>query len=237
MWNVALQGQLGRLTFDVQIATACRVLVVVGENGAGKSTLVRAIAGADLPINGEVQVQGRVLMARDKRRSPPPEDRLVGHLPQQRTLFSHLNVLDNVAFGPRARGAKLAQARALARAALREAHVEALAHQMPHTLSGGESQRVALARALAAEARVLLLDEPLSAIDLGARAGLRSWLAEQMRTRATLVVTHDVRDVQAFATNDAWVVALAAGRVVQQGPLPDMAAHPSTEFLRELLCP
>lgn len=235
MWKVALQGHVGHLAFDVHIETTCRVIVVVGENGAGKSTLLRAIAGAELPVAGEVAVNGRVLVSRDQMQTLSPEHRMVGHMPQQGTLFPHLTVLQNVAFGPRARGATRAQAQQRARSALQQMQVEALASQKPHTLSGGESQRVALARALAADAQVLLLDEPLSPIDLGARAALRTLIVDHMRTRPSLVVTHDVRDVTAFAADDGWVVELAAGKVVAQGSLSDLALRPKTNFLSEIL--
>lgn len=217
---------------DVSLETGGEILGLIGPNGAGKTTLLRAIAGAELGLRGRVTLGGRTLLHTEQGVCLPPEARRIGYVPQGLGLFPHLTALDNVAFGcGRGPGA-----RQRARAALEQLDALSLADRRPHALSGGERQRVALARALAAEPQGLLLDEPLSSLDVGQRRRTRALLAEHLRQagRPALVVTHDVRDVLALGGP---VVVIEAGRVLQQGSVGALARQPGSELVAELFDP
>jgi molybdate transport system ATP-binding protein len=163
----------------------------------------------------------------------PVEHRRVGYVFQDYLLFPHLSVLENVAFGPRALGHGRGEARAGASMWLERLGLGALAERRPRELSGGQAQRVALARALAAEPQVLLLDEPLAALDVEVRDEVRAELAAHLAefAGATIVVTHDLADAVALATR---TVVLEAGRVTQRGSLADLTAGPATPYVRRL---
>jgi molybdate transport system ATP-binding protein len=230
--EIELRGSVGALTIDLALSASAEPTVIVGPNGAGKTSLLMMILGALSPVGGRVAVDGVVVFDRARGLDLPVEQRGIGFLPQRDTLFPHLDVLENVAYGmatwPRAERA----GRALV--ALRELGAEALAARRPEGLSGGEAQRVALARALAPAPRALLLDEPLAALDVGLRREVRSFLAAHLRRLAipTLVVTHDRADAEAFA---AEIVVVEAGSIVQRGRLAELAARPATDFVRQFL--
>ncbi|WP_168916227.1 ABC transporter ATP-binding protein [Microcella flavibacter] len=212
---------------------AGRVLGIVGPNGAGKSTLLHAVLG-DLPIAaGSVEIGGRVVDAAGGGRAVPIERRRVGMVFQQPLLIPHLSVLDNVAFGPRAHGAPRHEAAARARSWLECLGIAGLARRRPHELSGGEAQRAAIARALAADPEVLLLDEPLAALDVEARTAVREHLAVHLGgfRGAVLLVSHHPADL-ALADR---VLVLEGGRVVQEGALAQLAEAPATDFVARLL--
>lgn len=220
---------LGHFTLDASIAVARGTTVaVVGPNGAGKSTLLRALAGIEPVTAGSVRVDGTDVTDLE------PERRPIGVVFQELRLFPHLTALDNVAFGLRARGTAKAAARAEAGAWLERLGVGAQSGQRPSTLSGGQAQRVALARTLATEPPVLLLDEPLSALDATTRVATRRDLRRHLdgSASARLVVTHDPLDALALA--DALVV-LERGRVVQQGTLAELAAAPRSAYVADLV--
>jgi ABC-type sulfate/molybdate transport systems ATPase subunit len=200
-------------------------LALVGPNGAGKSTIVQAIAGL-LDAEGSVRLDGRALDAL------PPERRRVGLVFQDHLLFPHLSVLENVAFGPRAQGRRDARARASAQ--LERLGVADLANRRPSQLSGGQSQRVALARALVADPEVLLLDEPLAALDVEVREDVRSELAVHLAGFAgvTVVVTHDMADVAAIACD---VLVLERGRASQRGTVREIVRSPATPYVERLV--
>ncbi|MCX4246229.1 ABC transporter ATP-binding protein [Paraliomyxa miuraensis] len=235
-WQVELRGRLGDLELDVRFEAGDGPTIVIGPNGAGKTTLLRAIAGAVGDLRGRVVLDDRVLFDSGFDSGPrvylPPEARRVGYVPQGLGLFPHMTALDNVAFGC-GRGAR---ARARARTALERLGALELAGRLPHELSGGQRQRIALARALAPDPRGLLLDEPLSALDVGQRRRTRAFLAEHLcrAGRPALVVTHDLRDAMALRGE---LVVIEAGRVQQQGRLEDIARAPGSEFVAELLDP
>lgn len=192
------------LTFDLSVQDG-ETVAVVGANGTGKSTLLQLTAGLLPPSSGSVRIDGVVVSGAGVR--PAPHRIGVGYLPQDPTLFPHLDCLDNVAFGPRMRGASRGDARRIARDLLDAVGVGELAKRRPGRLSGGQSQRVALARALAVDPRVLLIDEPLASVDVDSRDALRSLIRSSAAGRTTLVVSHDPADVEALADR---VVILAS---------------------------
>jgi molybdate transport system ATP-binding protein len=215
-----------RRDVDVSVEVAVgECLAVIGPNGAGKSTLVEALAGL-LPIDdGQISFGDAVVSA--PRRSVPAHRRRVGLVAQRADLFPFLDVVGNVAFGPRSAGAGRAAARERARAALAAVGVEPLAERRPDTLSGGQAQRVAIARALATDPAVLLLDEPTSALDLGVRDGVRAALRTAVAGRPSVLVTHDPVEVVALADR---VVVLEGGRVVEQGTPAAVLGRPTSAF-------
>jgi thiamine transport system ATP-binding protein len=199
-----------------------RVLAVVGPSGCGKSTLLRAIAGLEPVAEGAVSWDGADLAG------TPTHRRGFALMFQDGQLFDHLTVAGNIAYPQRLRGTSRRAAAAHAADLLELVGLTDHRDRLPRTLSGGERQRVALARALAAEPRLLLLDEPLSALD----AGLRTRLAADLRRILTaagttaLMVTHD--QAEAYAVADRLAV-MRAGRVVQEGEVADVLAHPVDE--------
>jgi molybdate transport system ATP-binding protein len=232
-WWIELRGRIGGLVMDVRLEAGDGPTIVVGPNGAGKTTLLRAIAGADTGLQGIIRLGDHTLLDTTAGVCLPPDARRIGYVPQGLGLFPHLSALDNVAFGLSGRGPA---ARLRAEAALERLGARQLAARRPHELSGGERQRIALARALAPEPAGLLMDEPLSALDVGQRRRTRAFLAEHLRRagRPALVVTHDLRDILVL---DGELIVLEAGRVVQQGRAEALARAPATEFVADLLEP
>ncbi|WP_078946855.1 ABC transporter ATP-binding protein [Streptomyces sp. NRRL B-3648] len=204
------------------------VVALLGPNGAGKTTALRALAGLTPLTDGHLRLDGTPL------EDAPPESRPVGVVFQDYLLFPHLSALDNVAFGPRCRGAGKAEARARAAAWLERMGLTPHAAAKPRHLSGGQAQRVALARALATRPRLLLLDEPLAALDartrLEVRARLRRHLAEF--EAVSVLVTHDPLDAMVLADR---LVVVEHGRVVQEGTPADIARHPRTDYIARLV--
>ncbi len=200
-------------------------VALLGPNGAGKSTTLDLVCGLLAPDEGRVELDGRVLAGHGAW--VPPHERRVALLAQEPLLLPHLTALQNVAFGPRSRRVPRREASARAQELLDRMGVGELAARRPRALSGGQAQRVAVARALAAEPRLLLLDEPLAALDVTAAPQVRSLLREVLGGRSALVVTHDPLDALALADR---VVVLEGGRVVESGPTRDVLARPRSEF-------
>ena len=222
--SVAARG----LTLNLSLPEGS-VTAVVGPNGAGKTTLLHLIAGLVAPTTGTVRVGDAVLS--DGSRVCPPHRRRVALLTQRTSLFPHLNVLDNVAFGPQARGASRAAARARAMVELKAVGCEDFADRHAHELSGGQAQRVAIARALAGDPDVVLLDEPLAGLDIGAAAEVRHTLATRLKGRTALFVTHEVLDIWMIAD---LVVVIENGRAVEFGPVDQLLSRPGSSFLADL---
>jgi molybdate transport system ATP-binding protein len=225
--------QRGQFTVDVAFAVADgEVLGMLGPNGAGKTTALRALAGLEPLTDGYVRLDGETIA--DTGHSTPPEDRNIGVVFQDYLLFPHLTALDNVAYGLRAGGMRKAAARRDAAGWLEQVGLTDHAGHRPRQLSGGQGQRVALARALAARPRLLLLDEPLAALDAGTRLVLRSELRRHLTSYGgpAVVVTHDA--VEALVLTDNLVV-LEGGRIVQSGPPAEVARRPRTEYVARLL--
>lgn len=213
---------------------AGRVVALMGRNGAGKSTAVAAIAGLVPLDEGRVVLDGAVLEDAAARSAVVPERRPIGVVQQQAALFPHLSVLDNVAFGLRTQRVRRAEARERAGRLLSEAGLAAFRDRRPSALSGGQAARVALVRTLARQPALVLLDEPLAAIDAELRPALREAIRAQLAAFAgsALLVTHDVRDAEALADE---VIVLDAGRVVQRGPLATLRAAPAAPIVASLL--
>ncbi len=200
---------------DIDLAVADgETVALVGPSGAGKTTVLRLVAGLRAADRGTVMLDDTLLDDADRGTFVSPEHRSIGWVPQDHGLFSHLDATANVAFGLRARGMSRSSADAQARDWLDRFGLAARARASPSELSGGEAQRVALARALATKPRVLLLDEPLSALDAERRASLRTWLAEHLADHAgpRLLVTHDEADAEQLADR---VLRIDAGRLAE----------------------
>ncbi|KQS66713.1 ABC transporter ATP-binding protein [Modestobacter sp. Leaf380] len=227
----------GALLVDVDLTVADgEVLAVLGPNGAGKSTVLRVLAGLLAPDGGRValDVPGGEVVWDDDEVHVPPHQRPLGVVFQDHLLFPHLSVTDNVAFGLRTRGVRRAAARTTAGAWLDRVGLAGLGDRRPTQLSGGQAQRAALARALVGEPRLLLLDEPLSALDartrLTVRAELRRHLAEF--AGCTVLVSHDPVDAMALADR---VVVVEDGVVVQEGTPAEVARMPRTDYVARLV--
>lgn len=224
-----LTARLRRHMLDVDLELPldpqAPVTVLFGPSGAGKTTLLRCLAGLDRPEPGSRVVLDGAVWTGSGSRGLPARSRRVGYLFQDHALFPHLSVSANVAYGLHRRPRPVRTARAAA--ALAATGAGHLADTPVAQLSGGEGQRVALARALAPEPRLLLLDEPLSALDTPTRLRLRAELREILVRQGTpaLVVTHDRGE--ALTLGDR-VVVLVAGRLHQVGPAEDVFAHPAT---------
>ncbi|HWL41983.1 MAG TPA: ABC transporter ATP-binding protein [Ilumatobacter sp.] len=226
--HVAAVVQQGGFELDVEVSVAPgEVLAVLGPNGSGKSTLLRAIAGLTDLTRGAVVVDGVPL-------DGPPERRPVGMVFQDYLLFDHMDVTENVAFGLRARGVGRGEARRQVAAVIERVGLSDHAAARPRRLSGGQAQRVALARALATGPRVLLLDEPLAALDAATRRVVRRDLRAHLAgfDGMRVLVTHDPVDAYALADR---VAVFDGGRMVQAGTIADVTAHPRSQFVAELI--
>ena len=226
---------LGDLDVDVDLAVADReVVALLGPNGAGKTTVLRAIAGLHPLDRGGIEVDGRALDDPATGVFVPTAERPIGVVFQDYLLFPRMSALENVAFGLRARGVPKAQARARAAGWLERVDLADHAAARPRALSGGQAQRVALARALATEPRVLLLDEPLAALDAGARLHVRAELRRHLASfgGARLIVTHDPVDAMVLADR---LVVIERGRVTQTGTAADVTRHPRSRYVAELV--
>ena len=220
---------------DVQLEVgAGEVVALLGPNGAGKSTVLACLAGL-LPVDaGGVRLGDVVHDDPVAGTFVPPQSRGVGVVFQDYLLFPHLSALDNVAFGLRSAGRSRRDARRAAAVWLERMGLADHARSRPTALSGGQAQRVALARALAPQPRLLLLDEPLAALDAGARGLVRGELRRHLRAFAgcTVLVTHDPLDAMVLADR---VVVVEQGRVVQTGPPAQVARAPRTAYVADLV--
>ncbi|MEW2139281.1 ABC transporter permease [Streptomyces sp. NPDC005409] len=214
-----------RLTLDAEPGTT---IAVVGENGSGKTTLLRALLGLTPRSHADLRLGDTDVTAL------PPHQRQAAWVPQDGALFPHLNALANTAYGLRSRRVPRAEARREAQAWLDRLGVGHLAHRKPAQLSGGQAQRVALARALAARPRLLLLDEPLAALDQTTRAHVRHTLRTHLAGfgGVCLIVTHD--PVEAVSLADR-VLVLADGEALQDAPPAEVTRHPRSPWVARML--
>jgi ABC-type glutathione transport system ATPase component len=210
--------------FDVEVAldVGSETVALVGPSGAGKTTVLRAVAGLVRPSQRLVTANGEVWFDSDRGIDRRPEERGVGYVFQEYALFPHLSVEHNVGF-----------AGGEARDLLERLGIAGLAKAKPSELSGGEKQRVALARALAHDPRILLLDEPMAALDPHTRGRVRAELRTLLHELdlPSILVTHDFLDAAALADR---IAVLVEGRIVQTGSAEQLIAAPSSPFVAEL---
>jgi len=228
--------RVSRGSFDLAVDLVVEpgeVVALLGPNGAGKTTALRAIAGL-LPLGG-----GRIAFDDEVWDEPPrtfrtADRRPIGVVFQDYLLFDHMSCLENVAFGLRARGVDKHAARTEASRWLETVGLSSYARTRPRSLSGGQAQRVALARALATDPELLLLDEPLAALDAGTTLHVRAELGQHLRRYGgcTLLVTHDPLDAMGLADR---LVIIENGRIVQEGHPTEIARHPRTDYVAQLV--
>lgn len=225
-----------RDAFQLDVHFDCQpgeVIALLGRNGAGKSTALAALAGLLPLVGGRIALGGLVLDDPEANRFVDASQRPIGVVFQDYLLFPHLSVLANVAFGLRARGRSRADAQRIAVEWLDRVGLADRAAARPAALSGGMAQRVALARALAFEPELLLLDEPLAALDVEIRDSVRSDLAELLRGHAgcAVLVTHDPVDAEVLADR---ILVLDHGRLVQQGTVDQLRREPVSKYVAAL---
>lgn len=222
--------------FDLELSLAIdrgETVALLGPNGAGKSTTVDALAGL-IPLDA-----GRIALGSTTLDDPiagifvPPAAREIGIVFQDYLLFDHLTVAANVAFGPQSRGVGRRRGREAAGHWIERLDLAAVAERLPTTLSGGQAQRVALARALATEPHLLLLDEPLAALDVSTRAELRRLIVDHLQAfdGPSLVITHDPTDALVMADR---IYVLEGGRTTQHGSPDEIRRRPATPYVAAL---
>lgn len=233
--SAAIGLRLGALDLRVEIDVAPgELLALLGPNGSGKTTVLRCLAGL-VPVDaGRITIDEFVVDEPTSGTFVEPERRPIGLVFQDYLLFAHMTVLENVAYGLRARRTPKDVARRAAREWVDRVGLSDYADERPRALSGGQAQRAALARALATHPRVLLLDEPLAALDAGTRSMVRRDLRRHLETfdGMRVLVTHDPVDAYALADR---VAILDQGRIVQIGSLPEVTAHPKSRYVADLV--
>ena len=204
------------------------IVALLGPSGCGKTTTLRIVAGFVAPTSGHVRMRGLDV------RGVAPNRRNVGVVFQDFALFPHLSILENVAFGPRHRGVTKAKAHERARELLRVVRLDDFENRLPQTLSGGQQQRVALARAIATSPDILLLDEPLSALDAKLRIELRQDIKAILRTvrTSTIIVTHDQEEAMSMADR---VLVMNDGQILQDGSPEDLYRRPQNPFVADFV--
>jgi molybdate transport system ATP-binding protein len=235
MLDAHLVVDRGTFRLDARLRIAAgEVVALLGPNGAGKTTALRTLAGLTALSAGHIDLAGAVLDDPDQRVFTPPERRPIGVVFQDYLLFPHLSALDNVAFGPRRRGHDRRAARTQAAAWLARVGLTEHARRKPRQLSGGQAQRVALARALAISPALLLLDEPLAALDARTRLETRAELHRHLADHpgATLLVTHDPLDALVLADR---LIIIEDGHIVQEGDAATITAQPRTDYVARLV--
>jgi molybdate transport system ATP-binding protein len=235
MLEADIQLRLSRLNLDTAFTVATgEVLALLGPNGSGKSTTLRALMGL-LPLTGgRVVLDGTVLEDPAHKVKIAPEKRPIGLMFQDYLLFPHLSAVENVAFGLRAKGTDKKIAREKASETLARLGLDGLAEAKPGSMSGGQQQRVAMARALVTDPKLLLLDEPLAALDVSAKTDVRRLLREVLRqsSAANVLVTHDLLD--AVALGDRMIV-IQDGQIVQTGTPAEVTARPRSRYVADLV--
>jgi ABC-type sulfate/molybdate transport systems ATPase subunit len=222
MLEIDVEKQLRDFKLEVKIEVAeGEILMLVGDNGCGKTTLLNLVAGLTSPGSGRIALNGRPLYDSDLRINVAPEVRNVGYVFQSYALFPHMSVYDNVAFGLRTRKLPKQEIDFLVKDHLETAGLWDIRKAKAGSISGGQKQRVALARALIIEPHLLLLDEPLSALDVRKQAAMRRDLRERIHSCGvpSIIVTHDLRDVACIGDR---ACLLEKGRITVSGGADDV---------------
>jgi molybdate transport system ATP-binding protein len=235
--GLVVDAEVRRGSFVLAVSLAAapgQVLGVLGPNGSGKSTLLSAVAGLTPVCAGRITLAGQVMDDADAGDFVEASGRPVGFVFQNYRLFPYLTVTENVAFSPRARGLGKRAARSAASHWLGRLGLADLADRKPAELSGGQAQRVALARALAGQPELLLLDEPLSALDAGTRLDVQAELRRHLAdfTGPCLLVTHDPLEALVLADR---LIVLEGGRIVQEGTPAEVSRQPATDYVAKLV--
>lgn len=235
MLTATLNTHLGAFHLTTTLAAESgKTTVLLGESGSGKSTILRLLAGLLDLEHGQIVVDGITYADSEKRLMVPPQERPFGYVFQDYVLFPHLSIFENVAFGLRAQRIARPIVRARVEQVLKQVQLTGLASRRPSQISGGQQQRVALARALVLQPKLLLLDEPLSALDIQTkretRQELRHILAQAGIT--TVLVTHDYLDALLFGHH---IVVLDHGQVIQHGSQQDLMERPHSSYVAELV--
>ncbi len=226
---VNIEKHMGDFHLQVQLETDSEVLGLLGMSGSGKSVTLKCIAGLLHPDRGQIILDGKTLFDSEKKIDLPPQQRKVGYLFQEYALFPNMTVRQNIAAG-RHPGSSLSTEDCIRRFSL-----EGLEKHFPHQLSGGQKQRTALARILLSEPRLLLLDEPFSALDTPTRLRLQQELHNLLKElkKPAILVTHDVEEVSVLCGQTA---ILHDGHLMEAGPTAELLKHPKTEEGRLLTC-
>jgi ABC-type Fe3+/spermidine/putrescine transport system ATPase subunit len=217
---------------DINFRMENETLVIVGHSGCGKSTTLKALGGLLAPDEGSIRIGEKTYFDRQLKINTSPEDRGIGFLFQNYALFPHLTVYENVAYGLAVRKVPKNEQRRKVEETLQSLNIIQLIDSMPADLSGGEQQRVALARALILEPQLLLLDEPLSALDVTTRARVRRELKKTLSALKipTIIVSHDYED--AISLGDR-ILVMDRGRVIQEGTSEELLIHPRSSFVAD----
>lgn len=236
MLTVKVAKQLRDYVLDVEVTVGDgEILVLIGENGAGKSTVLNLVAGLLHPDAGNITLAGRSLFDDGTRIALPPEERRVGYVLQNYALFPHMSVADNVAFGLLSRRVPKKEAQERAITMLGRMGIDAYADERPGALSGGQRQRVALARALVTDPDLLLLDEPLAALDVRTKNVMRKELRACIKEAGipAVIVTHALRD--ALELGDR-IAVIEGGRIVASGTPDEILASKDNGFIASFFC-
>jgi molybdate transport system ATP-binding protein len=235
MLNVALDTHLN--TFHLSLSFSAeegKTTVLLGESGAGKSTVLRLLAGLQHPQQGHISLNDTTYFDSEQKLAIPPQERLFGYVFQDYVLFPHLTVFENVAFGLRAQHLPRHVITQRVGEALERVHLVGYDTRRPAQISGGQQQRVAIARALALQPQLLLLDEPLAALDVQTRREVRQELQQLLAELhiTTLLVTHQYLEALLFGHS---ILVLDSGRIIQQGEQRDLLEYPRSSYVAELV--
>lgn len=232
--KVLARKKLRDFSIDVDISIESNIVVMLGPSGHGKTMVLNMIAGITRPDEGKISIGNTLFFDSGQGISVGMEKRNIGFVFQDYALFPHLSIFENVAYGLKARGLPPAEIQVRVMRELERLAIAHLQNEMPSRLSAGQRQRVALARALVIDPCLLLMDEPLSALDMQLRSRVRSELKEllQQLEIPTIIVTHDVLDAIGLGGT---VMVLEHGRIAQQGTYEDLLAAPSSRFVAEFV--
>jgi molybdate transport system ATP-binding protein len=235
MLTAVLDTHLNTFHLDINFtAGKGKTTVLLGESGAGKSTVLRLLAGLRHPERGHISLEGNTYFDSERHIAIPPQERPFGYVFQDYMLFPHLTTFENVAFGLRAQHLPRKVVRQRVGEALEQVHLAGYDQRRPAQLSGGQQQRVAIARALALHPQLLLLDEPLAALDVQTRREVRQELRNLLSSAGitTVMVTHQYLEALLFGYH---ILVLERGQVIQQGSHRDLLQYPRSSYVAELV--